>query len=31
LGYFNAGIKLAYHFNFPKKAKKAKAAPEEEK
>jgi hypothetical protein len=22
VGYFDAGIKLAYHFNFPKKVKK---------
>lgn len=28
LGYFDAGIKLAYHFNFPKKAKKAKTVEE---
>ena len=28
LGYFDAGIKLAYHFNFPKKAKKVKAVEE---
>ena len=28
LGYFDAGIKLAYHFNFPKKVKKAKTVEE---
>ena len=28
LGYFDAGIKLAYHFNFPKKAKRVKAVAE---
>jgi hypothetical protein len=28
LGYFDVGLKLAYHFNFPKKAKKAAAVEE---
>jgi hypothetical protein len=27
LGFFDAGLKLAYHFNFPKKLKQV--APEE--
>jgi hypothetical protein len=29
IGFFDAGIKLAYHFNFPKKVKQIKAKAEE--